>query len=135
MDGGSGVQLVKRVNEKFQKEIGEPTFAPDGKHIYFTRNITPGGVFQYAQDSNGALFAIDQYELDTGDVRRVTAGNGGAVRPNPLPRARISLISEQRRASRDAWRRAALPTMQSSVAGTGPHAEPPHPFFERTCPP
>jgi imidazolonepropionase-like amidohydrolase/Tol biopolymer transport system component len=85
VDGGAGVQLVKRVNEKFQKELGEPTFAPDGKHIYFTRNTTPGGTFQYAQDSNRSLFAIERYELDTGDTLRVTAGNGGAVRPNPSP--------------------------------------------------
>lgn len=85
VDGGSGVQLVKRVNEKWQKELGEPTFAPDGRHIYFTRNVTPGGVFQYAQDSNRALFAIERYELDTGETLRVTGGNGGAVRPNPSP--------------------------------------------------
>ncbi|WP_205478476.1 amidohydrolase family protein [Sphingomonas arenae] len=85
VDGGGGVLLVKRVNEKHQKELGEPTFAPDGKHVYFTRNITPGGTFQYAQDSNGELFAIERYELDTGETHRVTAGNGGAVRPTPSP--------------------------------------------------
>ena len=85
VDGGAGVQLVKRVNEKHQKELGEPTFSADGKSVYFTRNITPGGTFEYAQDSNGELFAIERYELDTGQTRRVTAGNGGAVRPTPSP--------------------------------------------------
>ena len=85
VEGGKGVLLVKRPDEKHQKELGEPTYAPDGKSIYFTRNITPGGTFQYAQDSHGALFAIDRYELESGETHRVTAGNGGAVRPTPSP--------------------------------------------------
>ncbi|MDB5669307.1 MAG: amidohydrolase, partial [Alphaproteobacteria bacterium] len=52
VSGGGGVPLVKRVSEQHQKELGEPIYAPDGKHIYYTRNITPGPIFQYAQDSN-----------------------------------------------------------------------------------
>jgi imidazolonepropionase-like amidohydrolase/Tol biopolymer transport system component len=98
VDGGTGVQLVKRVNEKHQKELGEPTFAPDGKHIYFTRNITPGGTFQYAQDSNRALFAIERYELETGETHQVTAGNGGAVRPNPSPDGKYLAFVRRERA-------------------------------------
>jgi imidazolonepropionase-like amidohydrolase/Tol biopolymer transport system component len=98
VDGGTGVQLVKRVDEKFQKELGEPTFAPDGKHIYFTRNITPGGTFQYAQDSNRSLFAIERYELDSGETRRVTAGLGGAVRPNPSPDGKYLAFVRRERA-------------------------------------
>ena len=85
VEGGKGVLLVKRPDEKYQKELGEPTFAADGRSIYFTRNITPGGTFQYAQDSHGALFAIDRYELESAETHRVTAGNGGAVRPTPSP--------------------------------------------------
>ncbi|MGZ8283866.1 MAG: amidohydrolase family protein, partial [Allosphingosinicella sp.] len=85
VDGGAGVQLVKRADEKLQKELGEPTFAADGKSIYFTRNVTPGNTFQYAQDSNRALFAIDRYELESGETHRLTGGIGGAVRPTPSP--------------------------------------------------
>jgi imidazolonepropionase-like amidohydrolase/Tol biopolymer transport system component len=98
VEGGTGVALVERPNEKHQKELGEPTFAPDGKHIYFTRNITPGGVFQYAQDSNRALFAIERYELETGETHRVTAGNGGAVRPNPSPDGKYLAFVRRERA-------------------------------------
>jgi imidazolonepropionase-like amidohydrolase/Tol biopolymer transport system component len=98
VDGGAGVQLVKRVNEKWQKELGEPTFAPDGKHIYFTRNITPGGTFQYAQDSNRSLFAIERYELESGETLRVTAGLGGAVRPNPSPDGKYLAFVRRERA-------------------------------------
>ena len=85
VDGGKGVLLVKRPDEKYQKELGEPTFSADGKSVFFTRNVTPGGTFQYAQDSHGSLFAIDRYELESAETHRVTAGNGGAVRPTPSP--------------------------------------------------
>lgn len=85
VSGGGGVVLVKRPNETHQKELGEPTYAPDGKHIYFTRNTTPGPIFQYAQDSNGAMFDIKSYNLDTGEVEQVIGGDGGAVRPAPSP--------------------------------------------------
>ena len=82
---GGGVPLVKRPNEQHQKELGEPIFAPDGRAIYFTRNITPGTIFEYAQDSNQQLFAIERYELETGERAQVAGGPGGAVRPTPSP--------------------------------------------------
>lgn len=85
VSGGDGVVLVKKPNEAFQKELGEPTFAPDGKHIYFTRNTTSGGTFQYAQDTNSQVFAIDRYDLETGEREQVIGGEGGAVRPTPSP--------------------------------------------------
>ena len=98
VDGGAGVQLVKRADEKLQKELGEPTFAADGKSIYFTRNVTPGNTFQYAQDSNGALFAIDRYELETGETHRLTGGIGGAVRPTPSPDGKYLAFVRRERA-------------------------------------
>ena len=85
VSGGGGVVLVKRADEKQQKELGEPTFAPDGKGIYYTRNITRGTQFEYAQDSNTDLFNIERYDMDNGDVTTIVAGEGGAVRPNPSP--------------------------------------------------
>ena len=42
VSGGGGVLLVKRASEKHQKELGEPVFSPDGKGVYYTRNVTPG---------------------------------------------------------------------------------------------
>ncbi|MFM6949812.1 MAG: amidohydrolase family protein [Novosphingobium sp.] len=85
VSGGDGVLLVKRPNEQHQKELGEPIFAPDGKHVYYTRNTTPGAIFEYAQDSNNQLFAIERYDLDSGKIESVIGGEGGAVRPNPSP--------------------------------------------------
>jgi imidazolonepropionase-like amidohydrolase/Tol biopolymer transport system component len=83
--GGGGVLLVKRPDERHQKELGEPVFAPDGRGVYYTKNVTPGPIFEYAQDSNTELFNIERYDLDTGEVTTVVGGEGGAVRPTPSP--------------------------------------------------
>lgn len=85
VSGGGGVQLVKKPSEKHQKELGEPIYAPDGKSVYYTRNITPGGTFIYAQDSNSDLFNIEKYDLETGEITTAVSGLGGSVRPNPSP--------------------------------------------------
>lgn len=64
VSGGGGVQLVKRASEQLQKELGEPIYAADGKSVFYTRNVTPGPIFEYAQDSNTALFDIERYDLE-----------------------------------------------------------------------
>ncbi|WBH15394.1 amidohydrolase family protein [Sphingomonas radiodurans] len=85
VSGGAGVVLVKRPNETHQKELGEPIYAADGKSVFYTRNVTPGPIFEYAQDSNTNLFDIERYDLDTGEVTKAVTGDGGAVRPTPSP--------------------------------------------------
>ncbi len=101
LSGGSGVQLVKRVSEAHQKELGEPVYAPDGKAIYYTRNVTPGPIFQYAQDSNTNLFDIERYDIETGKVTTAVSGLGGAVRPQPSPDGtRIAFVRRERTKSK-----------------------------------
>ena len=85
VSGGGGVQLVKRADEKLQKELGEPIYAPDGKALYYVRNVSPGNVFEYAQNSRTDLFHVERYDIDTGEVTTVISGAGGAVRPTPSP--------------------------------------------------
>jgi imidazolonepropionase-like amidohydrolase/Tol biopolymer transport system component len=85
VSGGGGVPLVKRASEELQKELGEPIYAHDGKSIFYTRNITPGPVFQYAQNSYTDLFDIERYDVETGEVSKAVSGAGGAVRPTPAP--------------------------------------------------
>ncbi|HWI85745.1 MAG TPA: amidohydrolase, partial [Sphingomonas sp.] len=85
VSGGGGVQLVKRASEQLQKELGEPIYAPDGKAIYYTRNITPGPIFEYAQNSHTDLFEIERYDIETGEVTTAVSGVGGSVRPTPSP--------------------------------------------------
>jgi len=83
--GGSGVQLVKKPSEGHQKELGEPMFSADGQYVYYSQNITPGPIFEYAQDSNTELFQIKRYEMKTGEIDTAAGGVGGAVRPAPSP--------------------------------------------------
>ncbi|HEX8389527.1 MAG TPA: amidohydrolase, partial [Sphingomonas sp.] len=85
VSGGAGVKLVKRPDERHQKELGEPVFAADGRSVFFTRNVTPGPIFEYAQDSNTDLFHIERYDLDTGETTTAVSGEGGSVRPAPSP--------------------------------------------------
>ncbi|WP_219893735.1 amidohydrolase family protein [Aquisediminimonas profunda] len=101
VSGGNGVALVKKPNEQHQKELGEPIYAPDGKHIYFTRNVTPGPIFQYAQDSNTQLFDIERYDLDTGEIEPIITGAGGSVRPSPSPDGKmIAFVRRERTKSK-----------------------------------
>ncbi|WP_088333786.1 amidohydrolase family protein [Sphingomonas mucosissima] len=85
VSGGAGVPLVKRPNEAHQKELGEPIYAADGKSVFYTKNVTPGPIFEYAQDSNTGLFDIERYDLASGEVTKAVTGAGGSVRPTPSP--------------------------------------------------
>ncbi len=96
--GGSGVKLVKKPGESFQKELGEPMFAPDGKSIYYSKNTTPGNRFIYAQDSNTTLFEILKYEIDTGEISTAVSGYGGSVRPTPSPDGQTMAFVRRERA-------------------------------------
>lgn len=98
VSGGAGVPLVKKPNEQHQKELGEPIYAPDGKSIYFTRNITSGPTFEYAQNSNTNLFEIQRYELETGDVTTAVSGAGGSVRAAPSPDGKMIAFVRRERA-------------------------------------
>ena len=98
VSGGGGVPLVKRASEVLQKELGEPIYAPDGKSFYYTRNVTPGPIFQYAQNSNTDLFHIERYDLNTGEVTTVAKGLGGSVRPTPAPNGRLIAFVRRERA-------------------------------------
>ncbi|MEO2173526.1 MAG: amidohydrolase family protein [bacterium] len=84
-EGATGVQVVELPDPTFQKELGEPTYAPDGKTIYYSQNSTPGNTFIYRQDSNKEVFQIRKVNLETGEKLKVVGGPGGAVRPTPSP--------------------------------------------------
>jgi imidazolonepropionase-like amidohydrolase/Tol biopolymer transport system component len=101
VSGGGGVPLVKRASEQLQKELGEPIYAPNGKSVYYTRNITPGPIFQYAQNSNTDLFHIENYNLETGEVTTAASGAGGSVRPTPSPDGKkIAFVRRERTRSK-----------------------------------
>ena len=99
--GGGGVQLVEKPSDEHQKELGEPAFSPDGRYVYYSQNVTPGGTFIYAQDSNTDLFNIKRYDMETGEIDTAVSGHGGSVRPEPSPDGRyLAFVRRERAKSR-----------------------------------
>ncbi len=81
--GGSGIQLVEKANE--QQDIGQPFVSPDGRHVYYSQAVYPGGYFQYNKDPNSQIYVINRYDRETGETERVTGGPGGAISPTISP--------------------------------------------------
>ena len=79
ISGGEGVQLTKRKND--QQDVNEPAISPDGRYLYFSEDMYPGGFFQYNKDPNDQIYQIRRYDRETGEIERVTGGPGGACRP------------------------------------------------------
>lgn len=77
--GGSGVQLTARKND--QQDVNEPCVSPDGRYVYFSEDVYPGGYFQYNKDPNSQIFVIKRFDREKGTTETVTGGPGGAVRP------------------------------------------------------
>jgi len=77
--GGNGLQLTARKND--QQDVNEPTVSPDGRYVYFSEDMYPGGMFQYNKDPNNQIFAIRRFDRQKGTIENVTGGPGGAVRP------------------------------------------------------
>ena len=79
ISGGEGMQLTKRKNE--QQDLGEPCYSPDGKFIYYSEDMYPGGYFQYNKNPNEQIYAIKRFDTENGETETVTGGEGGAFRP------------------------------------------------------
>ncbi len=79
ISGGSGLQLTTRKND--QQDVNEPVISPDGRYVYFSEDMYPGGQFEYNKDPNNQIFVIRRLDRQTGRIENITGGPGGAVRP------------------------------------------------------
>lgn len=79
ISGGEGIQLTKRKND--QQDVNEPAVSKDGRYVYFSEDMYPGGSFQYNKDPNSQIYVIKRYDRNEGEVENVITGPGGAVRP------------------------------------------------------
>ena len=79
ISGGDGMQLTKRRND--QQDLNEPSPSPDGRYIYYSEDLYPGGYFQYNKDPNDQIFAVRRYDVQEGKIEDITGGSGGACRP------------------------------------------------------
>jgi len=77
--GGSGTQITKRKND--QQDVNEPNASLDGKYLYYSEDVYPGGFFQYNKDPNKQIYVIKRYDFETGKIETITGGPGGAARP------------------------------------------------------
>lgn len=79
ISGGEGIQLTARKND--QQDVNEPSCSADGKFVYFSEDMYPGGYFQYNKDPNNQIFVIKRFNREKGIVEPVTGGPGSAFRP------------------------------------------------------
>jgi imidazolonepropionase-like amidohydrolase/Tol biopolymer transport system component len=80
---GDGLQVTERTG--WQKDAGEPDVSPDGRYLYYSRDVTPGQTFEYNKDPNGTIYAIVRRDLTTGRERRAVNVQGGSVTPQASP--------------------------------------------------
>lgn len=79
ISGGDGIQLTKRKND--QQDVGQPFVSPDGRYVYFSEDVYPGGAFQYNKDPNSQIYVIKRYDTENGNLETIISGNGGAISP------------------------------------------------------
>ena len=81
--GGSGIQLTERPND--QQDKGQPVVSSDGRYVYYSQDVYPGGFFQYNKDPNSQIYVINRYDREEGNIERITGGPGGAISPTVSP--------------------------------------------------
>ena len=94
----AGIQLVEKANE--QQDLGEPSVSPDGRHVYFSQDVSRGPSFEYNRDPHGVIYAIKRFDRQTGKTETVVETPGGAVRPQVSPDGRsLAFVKRVRDAS------------------------------------
>src|SRR4051812_12299760 len=81
--GSDGLQVTEK--NGFQKDAGEPALSPDGRYLYYSKDVTPGQQFEYNKDPNGTIYAIVRRDLTSGREQNAVAVQGGSVTPRVSP--------------------------------------------------
>jgi imidazolonepropionase-like amidohydrolase/Tol biopolymer transport system component len=79
LSGGEGIALTKRKND--QQDVNEPSLSKDGRYLYYSEDVYPGGYFQYNKDPNSQIYVIQRYDRQSGETETFISGPGGACRP------------------------------------------------------
>ena len=81
--GTEGLQVTER--NGWQKDAGEPALSPDGKYLFYSKDLTPGQNFEYDKNPYPGIYGILRRDLTTGKERVVTRRAGGAITPRISP--------------------------------------------------
>lgn len=84
--GGNGLKLTDRRN--WEQNATEPAFSPDGRYLFFSEDVSPGGGFQYNRDPYGVVYVVQRLDRQTGQRRTWLSGAGGSLRPQVSPDGR-----------------------------------------------
>ena len=83
VSGGDGLQVTEK--NGWQKDAGEPAMSPDGRYLYYSKDVTPGQIFEYNKDPYGVIYAIIRRDLTTGKERTAVSEAGGSIAPRVSP--------------------------------------------------
>ncbi|QOC21974.1 PD40 domain-containing protein [Wenzhouxiangella sp. AB-CW3] len=81
--GGSGLRLTDRPN--WEQNSTDPEISPDGRYLFYTEDVSPGGGFEYSRDPHGLIYAIVRVDLESGERERFLSAPGGQVTPRVSP--------------------------------------------------
>src|SRR5687768_11604635 len=81
--GGGGLKLTDRRN--WEQNATEPVVSPDGRYVYFSEDVSPGGGFQYNLDPHGVIYVVQRLDRETGERETFLNAPGGSLRPQPSP--------------------------------------------------
>jgi imidazolonepropionase-like amidohydrolase/Tol biopolymer transport system component len=81
--GSEGLQVTEK--NGWQKDAGEPAISPDGKYLYYSKDVTPGQTFEYNKDPYGVIYAIIRRDLTDGKEQTWIRRPGGSIAPRPSP--------------------------------------------------
>ena len=86
ISGGGGLKLTDRRN--WEQNATEPTVSPDGRYVYFSEDVSPGGGFDYNRNPHGIIYVIQRYDRETGDRTTWLSEPGGSLAPKLSPDGR-----------------------------------------------
>jgi imidazolonepropionase-like amidohydrolase/Tol biopolymer transport system component len=91
VSGADGLQVTDK--NGWQKDAGEPAASPDGRYLYYSKDVSPGQIFEYNKNPYGVVYAIIRRDLTNGKERTAVSEAGGSAAPRVSPDGKwLSLV-------------------------------------------
>ena len=81
--GGAGLRMTDRRN--WEQNATEPVVSPDGRYVYFSEDVSPGGGFDYNRDPHGVIYVVQRLDRESGERESILSAPGGSLAPHPSP--------------------------------------------------